>query len=185
MRPAVFLDRDDTLIATREATRDTAWPGDLSDPELVRLLPGVPEGLALLGGAGLALVVVSNQGGVSRGACTLGQVRATNQRLRELVRREAGVELDGLYFCPHHPGGSVSPWNTEHPWRKPAPGMILAAATDLELDLTRSWLIGDGERDIAAGVAAGIPRERAVLLGTDEPDFLSAARRVLTAEGRG
>jgi D-glycero-D-manno-heptose 1,7-bisphosphate phosphatase len=168
-RAAVFLDRDDTLIANREVTAGTPHPGDLCDPALVRLLPGVAEGLARLRDAGFALVVVSNQGCVARGVGTIEQVEACNRRMRELVRVEAGVELDGVYYCPHHPKGTVAPFNTEHPWRKPAPGMILAAAADLGLDLSRSWMIGDTARDAEAAIAAGIAAERTVLVSLDLP----------------
>src|SRR5699024_198554 len=129
MRRAVFLDRDDTLIENRAVTAGTPYPGDLFDPELVRLLPGVADGCRRLQEAGYALVVVSNQGGVARGACTVEQVEATNGRLVALLRA-AGVELDGMYYCPYHPNGVVSPYNVEHEWRKPSPGMFLEAARE-------------------------------------------------------
>ena len=163
-RAAVFLDRDDTLIANREVTAGSAHPGDLCDPALVRLLPGVAEGLSRLHAAGFALVVVSNQGCVARGVASVEQVEACNARMRELVRAEAGVELDGVYYCPYHPKGTVAPFNVEHPWRKPGGGMIVAAARDLGLDLSRSWLIGDAERDAEAAIAAGIDRGRVALV---------------------
>jgi len=177
MRPAVFLDRDDTLIYNRSPTADTPYPGDLFDPALVRLLPGAPEGLKLLSAAGFALVVVSNQGGVARGRCTLAQVFACNERLRRLARDEAGVEFAGIYVCPYHPTGTLPPWNIEHPWRKPGPGMVLAGAADLGLDLSRSWLIGDKERDLEAAIAAGIPRAHTIKM-EPEGDFLAAAKMV-------
>ncbi len=185
-RPAVFLDRDDTLIANREVTARTPHPGDLCDPALVRLLPGVATGLRRLRDAGFALVVVSNQGCVARGVCPVEQVEACNRRMRDLLRTEAGVELAGVYYCPYHPKGTVAPFNVEHPWRKPAPGMMLAAAADLGLDLTRSWMIGDAERDAEAAVAAGIDSTRAILVsdarparGLTAPDFDAAARMVI------
>ncbi len=162
---AVFLDRDDTLIVNREITAGTAHPGSLFDPALVRLLPGAAAACRMLKDAGLALVVVTNQGCVARGECGLERVEATNRRVREVVAREAGVELDAVYFCPYHPKGTVAPWNVEHPWRKPGPGMILAAAEALGLDLGRSWMIGDAERDIEAGIAAGIAVERTIVVG--------------------
>ncbi len=177
MRPAVFLDRDDTLIENRSVTARTAHPGDLFDPALVRLMPGVADGCKRLRNAGFALVVVSNQGCVARGVCTVAQVEATNARLSELMLR-AGAGLDAVHYCPYHPKGTVAPFNTEHPWRKPAPGMILAAAEALGLDLSRSWLIGDAERDLEAAVAAGISRERALLVG-GERSFGDAAAQVL------
>jgi histidinol-phosphate phosphatase family protein len=179
MRRAVFLDRDDTLIDNRSVTAGTPCPGDLFDPALVRLLPGVAEGCRRLREAGYALIVVSNQGGIARGSCTVEQVEATNARLVQLLRAE-GVELDGVYYCPYHPNGVVAPYNVEHDWRKPAPGMFLAAAGALGLDLSRSWLIGDSERDVGAAVAAGVAPERALRVGSVEtPDFASAVGAVL------
>jgi D-glycero-D-manno-heptose 1,7-bisphosphate phosphatase len=183
---AVFLDRDDTLIANRTVTASTAHPGDLFDPALVQLLPGAAAGCRLLSEAGFALVVVSNQGAVARGRCSIEEVEATNDRVRELLARE-GVSLAGIYYCPHHPKGTVAPWNAEHPWRKPAPGMLLAAAEDLRLDLGRSWMIGDAERDIEAALAAGIPARRAILVGAAPgpegvrrcEDVLAAARAIV------
>lgn len=178
--PAVFLDRDDTLIYNRTPTASTPYPGDLFDPALVKLLPGVADGLRLLGAASYSLVVVSNQGGVARGRCTLAQVEATNQRLRELARAQARVEFAGIYYCPYHPTGTLPPWNIEHPWRKPGPGMILAAARDLGLDLSRSWLIGDKDRDLESAISAGIAPERAIKM-EPEGDFLAAARVITPA----
>jgi D-glycero-D-manno-heptose 1,7-bisphosphate phosphatase len=187
MRPAVFLDRDDTLIACNELPPPPppGALGDLVDPALVRLLPGVAEGVALLKAAGFMLVVVSNQGSVARGAATIEIVQAVNSRLQEVLMAacgSAGPLLDAMYFCPFHPKGTVAAYSREHPWRKPSPGMILAAAKDLELDLTRSWLIGDAPRDIEAGVAAGIDPGRALLVGVPPmASFLDAARRVVGA----
>jgi len=163
-RPAVFLDRDDTLIANREPTASTPHPGDLIDPALVRLLPGVAAGLRRLRDAGFALVVITNQGGVARAVCRTEQVEACNRRMRDFVRAEVGVELDGVYYCPYHPMGTVAPFNVEHPWRKPAPGMILAAAADLGLDLSRSWMVGDAERDAQAAIAAGLDPRHTILI---------------------
>lgn len=192
MRPAVFLDRDDTLIACNELPPPPppGARGDLVDPALVRLLPGVAEGLGLLKRAGFALVVVSNQGSVARGAATVQIVQAVNERVEAVLRRELGRELskklgpslgqviDAFYFCPFHPKGNVPEYTREHPWRKPNPGMILAAAADLQLDLSRSWMIGDAERDIEAAVNAGIDRSRTARVG-ENVSFLDATRRVL------
>jgi len=188
MRPAVFLDRDDTLIECRRlaAAAPPAKAGDLVDPSLVRLLPGVAEGLTALSGAGFALVVVSNQGVVARGGATCARVEEINRRVGESIVRAGGPRVDAFYFCPYHPQGSVAEFSHEHAWRKPAPGMILAAASELALDLTRSWLIGDAERDIRAGIAAGLPASRCLLIGEDQklPD-LQAAAEVVVAEACG
>ncbi len=166
-RAAVFLDRDDTLLANREVTAASAWPGDLVDPALVRLLAGAAGACRRLRDAGFALVVVSNQGAVARGRCTMTDVEAVNGRMRALLRAE-GVELDGVYCCPYHPEGTVPPYNVEHPWRKPSPGMLLSAAGELGLDLGRSWMVGDAQRDSEAAVRAGIAPQRALLVGAGE-----------------
>lgn len=183
MRPAVFLDRDDTLIANSTLAGRLREPGYLYEPGLVELLPGAAGACARLKAAGFALVIVTNQSAVARGYCGVEAVEATNSRVRELIRREAGVEIDGCYFCPYSPDGVVPPFNVDHPWRKPNPGMILWAADDLRLDLTRSWMIGDGERDIVAAIRAGIGVERTALIGEGETSAGWRARDV--GEGAG
>jgi D,D-heptose 1,7-bisphosphate phosphatase len=148
VEPVVFLDRDNTLIAN---------DGDLGDPSRVRLLDGVASGLKALHEAGYRLVVISNQGGVARGAFTEEDVDAVHQRIAGMVDTESSLErvIDRFYYCPYHPEGTVPDYRREHPWRKPKPGMLLQAAQDLDLDLARSWMIGDQERDVAAGRSAG------------------------------
>lgn len=153
--PAVFLDRDDTLIHCDDVTPD----GDLGDPALVRLLPGVLEGCRTLKHAGFALVVVSNQGGVARGRYGVAEVQAVNTRVNELLQ---GL-IDDFYYCPYHPQGTVPEFKREHPWRKPQPGMFIDAAAAMGLDLARSWSIGDRVRDCVAGKHAGC---RTILLPT-------------------
>lgn len=185
MRAAVFLDRDDTLMEANSlpVPAPPAARGDVVDPALVRLLPGVLDGCRRLRHAGFSLVVVSNQGVVARGGASLEQIGAVNDRLRELLSDAAGASLiKAIYCCPFHPRGTIPRFTREHPWRKPAPGMILAAAAELELDLGRSWLIGDAERDAAAGVAAGIAPERCLLVGA-AMDFAGAVSAVLREDG--
>ena len=180
MRAAVFLDRDDTLMAANSLPPPPppAAPGDVVDPTLVRLLPGVREGCERLKNAGLVLVVVINQGVVARGGATLEQVEKVNDRLRELLVGADGAGLlDAVYVCPYHPRGNVPEFTREHPWRKPGPGMVLTAAQDLGLDLGKSWLIGDAERDIVSGAAAGIARERC--LRVKDGEFARAVDTVL------
>ncbi|MEX2220150.1 MAG: HAD-IIIA family hydrolase [Phycisphaerales bacterium] len=188
-RSAVFLDRDDTLMEARSlpAPAPPAAPGDVCDPALVRLLPGVLGACRRLNEAGFALVVISNQGVVARGGATIERVGEVNDRLRALLADGRGGSLiDAVYVCPYHPRGTVAPFAREHPWRKPAPGMILAAAEDLALDLRSSWLVGDAERDIEAGVAAGIPRARCLRIGPHEKlSGLPAAADVILAAGAG
>ncbi len=162
VEPAVFIDRDNTLIAN---------DGDLGDPEQVRLLDGAGEALRLLRDAGLRLVVITNQGGVARGRFTEANVHAVHRRIEELLETE-GSSVDGFYFCPFHPEGTVPEYRREHPWRKPQPGMLLQAARDLQLDLQRSWMIGDQDRDVVAGHAAGC---RTILIRHEGRDTAAAA----------
>jgi D-glycero-D-manno-heptose 1,7-bisphosphate phosphatase len=148
VQAAVFLDRDNTLIHN---------DGDLGDPEQVRLVDGVPAGLKALRQAGFHLVVVTNQAGVARGRFSEEDVDAVNQRIALLADRHArsvGL-IDRFYYCPYHPEAQVPEYKRDHPWRKPNPGMILQAARDMQLDLGESWMIGDQERDVLAGRAAG------------------------------
>jgi D-glycero-D-manno-heptose 1,7-bisphosphate phosphatase len=192
LRPAIFLDRDDTLIANREVTAALPHPGDLYDPALVRLLPGVADGLRTLRAAGFLLICITNQGAIARGHARWDQVIATNRRVRELITAESGRDLDALYFCPYHPKGAIAPWKTEHPWRKPQPGMVLQAAHDFAIDLARSWMVGDAERDIESALAAGIPLAhtiivgdaRAARVGNRTHDFASAASTVIRLAAR-
>lgn len=159
MRRAVFLDRDNTLMAN---------DGDCGDPAQVQLLPGVGGGVQRLHAAGFALVVVTNQGGVARGRYDEGDVELVHRRLASMIDGESGVAgaISRFYFCPFHPEGTVERYRREHPWRKPGAGMLLQAALDLELDLVRSWLIGDAERDVVAGRTAGC---RTVLIAGGNP----------------
>jgi D,D-heptose 1,7-bisphosphate phosphatase len=157
VEPAVFLDRDNTIIHN---------DGDLGDPGLVRIVDDVPRGLKSLHEAGYRLVVVTNQAGVARGKFTEHDVDMVHQRIASVIDEQAhGLGLiDRFYYCPYHPEAVVPEYRRDHPWRKPHPGMLLQAARDMGLDLSPSWLVGDQERDIAAGRAAGC---RTVLVSRD------------------
>lgn len=143
-RPAVFFDRDGTLIESVHY---------LARPEQVRLLPGAAAAIRRLRGAGYACVVVTNQSAIGRGLLSeegLALVHA------ELVRQlaEEDADLDAIYHCPVVPA-SDDRAAVEHPDRKPGPGMLLRAAADLELDLGESWMVGDMLSDVLAGHRAG------------------------------
>ncbi|MEM8834181.1 MAG: HAD family hydrolase [Planctomycetota bacterium] len=146
-QPAVFLDRDDTLIPCNAITPH----GDLGDPDLVQLLPGARDACARLKDAGYALVVFTNQGGVARGRYPTTAVEACHERLNHLL----GGLIDTFRYCPYHPSGTLPDFTREHPWRKPQPGMIRDAAQALDIDLARSWAIGDKPRDCQAAKNAG------------------------------
>lgn len=179
VRRAVFLDRDDTLIACRSlpAPMPPGRPGDLYDASLVALLPGVAEACEALSAAGLALVVVTNQGSVARGAARLEDVERVNRRVRELLPM-----IDAVYYCPFHPQGEGGVFTREHDWRKPGGGMLRAAAETLGLDLGASFLIGDMARDMDAGVAGGLSRDRCFLLAPEGTwTFTAAADAIVRA----
>lgn len=139
MRPAVFLDRDGTLIVERNY---------LCDPAGVELLPGAVEGLAKLKDHGFLLVVLTNQAGVGRGFFSEEDVGAVHARLRELLARE-GISLDGIYYCPHHPAVRCA-------CRKPEPGMYERAVRELGIDPGQSVIIGDKPSDIDLGHTCGL-----------------------------
>jgi D-glycero-D-manno-heptose 1,7-bisphosphate phosphatase len=140
LRPAVFLDRDGTLIAE---------VGHLGDPDGVAILPGVPDALNRLREAGYALVMVSNQAGVAKGLFTEENVRAVNRRMTSILE-EQGARLDGMYWCVHHPE-FTGPCEC----RKPKPGMLHQASEEHGLDLSTSWIVGDHPSDALCGLGVG------------------------------
>lgn len=145
LRPAIFLDRDGTL------NREVDYLRRVED---LVLLPGVVTALESLQRAGYALVVVTNQSGVARGLLTEQTLGRIHARLAEELAN-SGVELLDILWCPHHPDLPEGAPHGACSCRKPAPGMLLEAASRHGLDLANSWTVGDGERDAAAGLAAG------------------------------
>src|SRR5690606_6997556 len=147
-RPAIFFDRDNTLIVN---------DGYLGDPEGVRLVPGAADAIARARSLGYLVVTVSNQSGVARGMFTEDDVRRVNARMDELLlAANRAAVVDRHEYCPYHPDATVDAYRQDSDLRKPKPGMILRAADKLAIDLRRSWLIGDAPRDIQAGHAAGL-----------------------------
>lgn len=142
---AIFLDRDGTLIED---------PGYLNHPEQVQLLEGVAEALIELRNMGYMLIVTTNQSAVARGIVSEKVLGEIHNRLRQLLT-ERGAYLDQIYYCPYHPDGVIPKYRKESEWRKPNPGMLLAASEDLDIDLSQSWKIGDSSRDIETGLRAG------------------------------
>ncbi|MDR5775903.1 MULTISPECIES: HAD-IIIA family hydrolase [unclassified Caballeronia] len=151
LRPAVFLDKDGTLLD------DVPYN---VDPLEMRLAPGAVNALALFARMDVPVVVISNQSGVALGKFDEAALVDVERTLHELAAR-AGARLAGVYFCPHHPQGTVAKYRKICECRKPAPGMIERAARDLGLDLARSWFVGDILDDVEAGHRAGC---RAVLI---------------------
>jgi D-glycero-D-manno-heptose 1,7-bisphosphate phosphatase len=177
MNKAAFLDRDGVINRKApEGQYVTRW-------EEVEFLPGAASAISMLNKAGFRVIVVSNQRCVAKGLVTTGEVEALHQRiLRELA--DQGAVIDAVYFCPHDSSPPCS-------CRKPAPGMLLTAAEDHQINLQASWMIGDSPADVAAGKSAGC---RTVLIGSvnnsaaSAPDFvaqslLDAARKILELDG--
>lgn len=185
-RPAVFLDRDGTLIEHVHYLRD---PGE------VRLLPGAPEALARLRDAGYALVLVTNQSAIGRGLLTVETLGEVHEAMARLLA-EHDVALDAIFYCPEAPPRDGDRTAVDHPDRKPGPGMLLRAAAELGLDLGASWMIGDMISDALAGRNAGC-RDSLLVRTGNEPvpgdghgfsvfdDLAGATERVLAAGGRG
>ena len=137
-RSAVFIDRDDTLMID---------VGYCNDPDLVRLLPGAAEGVRQLRNAGYLIVIATNQSGIGRGYFDSETLEAIHERLRhELLQN--GADFDAVYYCPHIPAEGCE-------CRKPKPGLLLRAASELGIDLQSSYAVGDRDIDIQAGKAAG------------------------------
>ncbi|HEY7060963.1 MAG TPA: HAD family hydrolase [Chloroflexota bacterium] len=163
-QPALFLDRDGTLVQPRH------YP---TRPEELRLYAGIAPELRALQARGMRVVVITNQAGIARGYLTEADlVRMHAALCAEL--ETLSVCVDGIYHCPHHPEGVVPALAVRCGCRKPAPGLLLRAAAELDLDLARSWFVGDILDDVEAGNRAGC-RTVLVDLGT-EPEPPSVAR---------
>ena len=138
-RPAVFLDRDGVLNATHVVNGVPHPPASVAECEV---LPGVPAAMALVGAAGLPLIVVTNQPDVARGSQTRAVVESINDRLR------ATLPIDAVYVCYHDTPDACD-------CRKPKPGMLVRAAEEHHLDLAASFMVGDRSGDVLAGAAVG------------------------------
>ena len=145
-RPALFLDRDGVIVV------DTDYLGCADD---VHMIEGMADAIARCNALRIPVVVVTNQSGIARGRYDwtgFGAVQAT--LAAELAA--AGAHLDGVLACAYHGEGLGQLRVEGHPWRKPNPGMIVAAANGMNLDLARSWIVGDKTSDLVAGAAAGL-----------------------------
>lgn len=152
-RQAVFLDRDGVLNAylcdSEFGTIDSP-----ADPEQFALHPGAAEAIAKLNEAGLLAIVVSNQPGVAKGRFTPAALEAITAKMKALIE-QGGGRLDAVYYCPHHPEGSVDAYRQGCNCRKPNTGLFENAAREWEIDLGRSYAVGDGVVDVLAGRRAG------------------------------
>lgn len=145
MRRAVFLDRDGTINVEKDY---------LYRPEEFAFLPGVPEAIARLNRAGLTVIVVTNQSGVARGYYALEQVHLLHQYIRDRLA-EHDATIDAFYICPHHPTEGQGAYRTDCDCRKGNPGMLLRAAEEWNIDLAESFMVGDKDADLVAGMAVG------------------------------
>jgi D-glycero-D-manno-heptose 1,7-bisphosphate phosphatase len=143
--PALFLDRDGTLIEEVNY---------LACPDQVALTPGAGEAVARVNRAGMPVVVVTNQAGVGRGYFPESAVGEVHECIATFLRAH-GARIDGFYYCPHHPEAKLAQYRIACECRKPAPGMLLRAARELGVDLARSYMVGDRETDLEAGRRAG------------------------------
>lgn len=144
MQPAVFFDRDGTLIKSVHY---------INDPDRVELFAGVAQMLIDLHQAGYLCIVVTNQAGIAKGLIDEQQLQAVQGRIDELLQ-QADAKLDGWYFCAQ-PRTSDDDEAIDHPDRKPGPGMLLQAAKDFDISMEQSWMVGDRLSDALAGRNAG------------------------------
>lgn len=144
-RPALFLDKDGTLL------EDVPFN---VDPARMRFVDGAGEALAQLAALDVPLFVVSNQAGVALGRFEVARLDDVRERL-EAMFAGCGATLTDAYFCPHHPQGSVARYAVACDCRKPRPGLLQRAAREHSVDLQRSWMVGDILDDIEAGKRAG------------------------------
>ncbi len=145
MKPAVFLDRDGTLNEEVDY---------LSDPDQLVLIPGAAAAVAKLNARGIPVVVVTNQSGIGRGKYGWRDFAAVMSRMDSLLAGHR-ARIDAVYAAPHHEKGQGEYAVADHPDRKPNPGMLLKAAEEHGLDLSRSWMVGDKALDLEAGRRAG------------------------------
>lgn len=141
----MFLDRDGTI---------NEEVNFISRPDQLVLIPGAAEAVRLLNDRGFLICVISNQSGIARGYLTEDDLVPIHARLNDELR-QAGAHLDRISYCPHHPTEGLPPYNITCRCRKPATGMLEDAARDLDIDLGRSFLVGDRLADIEAGKRAG------------------------------
>ena len=143
---AVFLDRDGVI---------NEEVGYLDSLDKLKIIPGAYEAIRLINESGMKAVVISNQAGVAKGLFTEEFVRKTNDCLQTILSQQ-GAFINNFYYCPHHPTEGTEPYRQICDCRKPAPGMLIKAAQDLNIDLSVSYLVGDRFLDMEAAKKAGV-----------------------------
>lgn len=159
---AIFLDRDGTI---------NKYVGFLRDIDDFELIDGVTEAIRKINESGYLVIVVTNQPVIARGEVSYDELEEIHNKMETLLGKE-GAYLDAIYYCPHHPHkgyeGERPELKIDCDCRKPKPGMLLKAANDFNIDLSQSWMIGDGENDVKAGINAGC---KTVLIGNSSKSF--------------
>ena len=168
MSRAVFLDRDGVINQSPpEGDYITRW-------EDFHILPGVAEGIALLNRAGFSVIVVTNQRGVAKGLMSEADLQQMHERMTGDLAR-AGAKIDATFYCPH----DIEP---RCDCRKPAPGMLLSAARLHGIDLRASWMIGDSDNDVEAGLNAGCKTARVIATDVTSSERARISEATITAD---
>lgn len=148
MNKAIFLDRDGTLVKDK---------GYLKTPNEVELLPSIDVALNKFSLNKFNLIVVSNQSGIGRGYYNIAEMKKVNDRIKSELLKHS-ITILAFYYCPHFIGSKIDKYNIKCDCRKPSPGLIIQAAKDHNIDLCQSYMIGDKESDIIAGLRAGVKK---------------------------
>ena len=156
---AVFLDRDGVINSNAGG-----YPYKIDDLEI---LPGVPQALKNLKGAGYLLIVITNQSGIARGYFSVADMEGFHNELQNRLMESVGTKIDQFYFCPHHRKGSVEAYSVECLCRKPKPGNLLKAIEEHSIDPSKSFFVGDRDTDIACAVAANVEGIQIIATGEE------------------
>ena len=163
---AIFLDRDGTI---------NKYVGFLRNIDDFELLNGVSEAIKKINASGYLTIVITNQPVIARGEVSFAELDEIHNKMETLLGKD-GAYLDAIYFCPHHPHkgyeGEIPELKFDCDCRKPKPGLLIKAAEDFNIDLSKSWMIGDGESDVLAGKAAGC---KTILLSNEHCDTMTCA----------
>lgn len=170
----VFLDRDGTI------NEEVNY---LSRPDQLRLIAGAAEAIKRLKHAGLKVVVITNQAGVARGYFSEPALQQIHLELEQMLRAQ-DAHLDAIYYCPHHPTAGIGVYKIDCSCRKPKPGLLEKAARELNLDLRRSFIVGDKPADLQAGEVVGcrtilvrtgygLESEKELAAGNFQPDHIA------------
>ncbi|BDA83913.1 haloacid dehalogenase [Aureimonas sp. SA4125] len=168
-RPALFLDRDGVVVEEVDF---------LHRAEDIQLTPGIAPAIAQANALGVAVVIVTNQSGIARGRFGWAEFQSVQDALIARLT-DAGAHVAAVFACGYHGIGKGTLGIADHPWRKPAPGMLVAAAEMLHVDLPSSWIIGDRVSDLEAGFRAGLPGGTLVVsgYGRGQTDLFEQARQ--------